>query len=261
VAVLALALLAQAQARAGQAISVLGGAWRLSGRVYRSPHVSKHPHLVVILHGDAPFENPSYHYALAERATGALDNIIAVGLLRPGYSDGQGGTSQGSRGFAIGDNYSSADIASIAGAIRQLARRYTAQDLTLVGHSGGAAIAADILALYPHLASRALLVSCPCDVSAFRMRMLRVQWNPLWLLPVDAISPKDHVREIPHDTRIRLVAGSNDPITPPWLAYDFQRAVRQHGGNCDVVLLKNLGHDILLEPRVLSELRDILSNS
>ena len=188
-----------------------------------------------------------------------MNDVVVVGLLRPGYKDGIGGASQGARGFALGDNYTPQDIASVAAAAKELMSRYQAADLTLVGHSGGSTISADILALYPHLARGALLVSCPCDVPAFRWSMMKYQWNPLWLIPVNAVSPQDHVAEIPKDTIVHMVVGSNDPVTPPVLTLSFANALKARGGDVQVVELPKIGHEIFLEPAVLDQLRILMN--
>jgi len=237
---------------------VQGGPWLLAGRVFRNPQLTAHPHLILVLHGDAPFVNPTYQYVFAESAAQALQNVVAVALLRPGYRDAQGERSQGSRGLTTADNYTSDRIVSIAAAARSLVARYHASDLTLVGHSGGSAIAADILELYPHLAARALLVSCPCDVAAFRWSMFKSQWNPMWLLPVASISPIDHVSSIPRHIVIRMVTGSADDIAPPALTFAFASALKQKGVDVRVIELKNKGHEILLEPAVIDQLRALL---
>jgi predicted esterase len=194
----------------------------------------------------------------AQRAAAALGNVVAVGLLRPGYADGMGGKSEGSRGWAIADNYTPGDIASVAAALRALKARYRAADLTLAGHSGGAALTADIIALYPHLAARALIVSCPCDVPAFRHSMMKLQLNPLWLWPVDAVSPQDHVAQIPRKTVVRMVVGGNDPIAPPRLTNAFASALKQKGGNVSVAVLKGEGHEVFLEPAVFVQLQQLM---
>lgn len=254
----AIALWAHAALADGIAIHVQGGPWRLAGRAYQSAHLPAHPHLLVVLHGDAPGNNPSYQYVLARHVAAAFDDVVAVGLLRPGYADGVGGKSDGDRGWAIADNYTPGDIASIAAALKSLKARTHAADLTLAGHSGGAAIAADILALYPHLAARALLVSCPCDVPAFRRSMMRLQFNPLWLWPVDAVSPQDHVAQIPKDTVVRMVVGTDDPIAPPRFTLAFASALKHNHGSVSVAELRGEGHEIFLEPAVFGQLRQLM---
>lgn len=231
----------------------------LAGRAFAAGSLSAHPHLIVVLHGDAPGRNPSYQYTFARNAAAALSDVVVVGLLRPGYADPMGDRSEGKRGWALADNYTPEDIGSIAAAAKALSNKYQAADLALVGHSGGSAISADILGLYPRLARRALLVSCPCDVAAFRWSMMEYQWNPLWLIPVNAVSPMDHVAQIPADTVVRMVVGSVDPLAPPRFTYAFADKLKADGGNVAVVTLPNLGHEIFLEPAVLEQLRILMS--
>ena len=243
----------------GEPITVQGGLGLLAGRACVSAKLTEHPHLIVVLHGDAPARNPTYQYELACRASAALSNVVVVGLLRPGYKDGIGDASAGNRGHALGDNYTPEDIASIAAAAKALMARYNASDLTLVGHSGGSVLAADILAMFPHLARGALLVSCPCDVPAFRWSMMKYQWNPLWLLPVTAVSPQAQVAKIPRDTIVRMVVGSDDPLTPPPLTFAFEHSLKANGNDVQVLVLNNLGHEIFLEPAVLDQLIKLMN--
>jgi len=250
-----------AASAAGQPVRVQGGRWLLAGRAYESAKLSAHPHLIVVIHGDAPSANPSYQYVFAGRAAATLNDVVAVGVLRPGYQDGMGGRSEGDRGLALADNYTVDDIASVAGAAKVLMGRFHAEDLTLVGHSGGSTIAAGILALFPGLARGALLVSCPCDVPAFRWGMMKYQWNPLWLIPVHAVSPQDHARQIPRTTIVRMVVGSGDPLTPPPLTLAFARALEANGGNVKVLVLKDVGHEILLHPAVFQELHTLMNEA
>jgi len=231
----------------------------LAGRADESAHLSPHPHLVLVLHGDAPFREPTYQYVFAERAAAALDDGVVVALLRPGYADGEGLRSEGKMGWKLGDNYTRDRIDSFAAAAHALMDQYQAADLTLVGHSGGAAISADTLGLYPNLAKRALLVSCPCDLPAFRSNMMRLQWNPLWLLPVSSISPQDEVASIPEGTIVRMVVGAEDPVTPARLTSAFADALKARGVNVSVKVLPGLGHEILLERAVLDQLKALMA--
>ena len=144
-------------------------------------------------------------------------------------------------------------------AVKALKDRYHAVDVTLVGHSGGSVFAADILALYPHLARAALLVSCPCDVPAFRWSMMKYQWNPLWLLPVNSVSPQAEVAKIPRETIVRMVVGSDDGLTPPPLTFAFEHSLKAKGNDVQVVVLPKLGHEIFLEPAVLEQLVSLMN--
>jgi pimeloyl-ACP methyl ester carboxylesterase len=65
--------------------------------------------------------------------------------------------------MTTGDNWNATNTDAIANAIGALKRRYHARKVVVVGHSGGAAIAANILGRHPELIDAALLVSCPYD--------------------------------------------------------------------------------------------------
>lgn len=49
---------------------------------------SAHPHLIVVLHGDAPGANPSYQYILAQRAytTSYCAALFSTVITRPGIT-------------------------------------------------------------------------------------------------------------------------------------------------------------------------------
>ncbi len=150
-----------------------GGPYRLKTSVYRGAELSPAPVLVVVLHGDAPFNKPGYQDTFAARIAAANADVIAAAILRPGYTDPQGHTSDGERGQTTGDNYNARNVDAIAAAIDSLQRRFTARRVVAVGHSGGAAITAHILGRLPDLVDAALLVSCPCDGTRWREHMSR----------------------------------------------------------------------------------------
>ena len=124
---------------------VQGGPDRLKTSVYRSAELSPHPVLVVVLHGDAPFNKPDYQDTFAAKVAAANSDVIAAAILRPGYTDPQGNTSEGERGQTTGDNYNARNVDAIAAAIGELRQRFQTRRLVVVGHSGGAAITANIL--------------------------------------------------------------------------------------------------------------------
>ena len=162
-----------AQAPATTPVWVQGGPYRLKTSVYRSSGLSPHPVLVIVLHGDAPFNKPDYQDTFAAKVAAANSDVIVAAILRPGYTDPQGNISEGERGQATGDNYNAQNVDALAAAISELRQRFQARRLVVVGHSGGAAITANILGRHPALIDGALLVSCPCDVKRWRAHMLQ----------------------------------------------------------------------------------------
>lgn len=242
----------------GETIWLPAATHRLKARAYASRTRSEHPQLVVVLHGDSPFGNPSYQYLFARLVAEANDDVVAVGLLRPGYTDGDGDTSDGARGRTTGDNYTRDVIDDVAAATAQLKTRFAARSSVLVGHSGGAAIAADAIAIAPDLAAGAMLVSCPCDLPSFRHHMARIQWSPFWLLPVDSMSPLALVDFVHKTTVLRMLVGSDDEVTPLRFTQAYADAFKARGGDVSIDVLQGRPHDILLEPPVFAALTGLL---
>jgi len=114
-------------------------------RAYPSQGALNSPTLVLVLHGDSPFRNPSYQYAIARRIASENSNVVAVGILRPGYTDEEGKQSPGERGDTSGDNYTQEVMNAIKALTTKLKTQYSASKVVLVGHSGGAAISANLL--------------------------------------------------------------------------------------------------------------------
>ncbi len=86
----------------------------------------------------------------------ANSDVVAVGLLRPGYIDPQGNRSDGERGESVGDSINVTNTEAIADAISGLRGRWNARKVVVAAHSGGAALAANILNRHPSLIDHAL---------------------------------------------------------------------------------------------------------
>ncbi|MGH9411359.1 MAG: alpha/beta hydrolase [Vicinamibacterales bacterium] len=240
---------------AGQTLWVTAHGFRLKTRVYRSARASDHPILVVVLHGDSPFSPPSYQYVFAREAAAQIENLTVAAILRPGYTDDTGDTSDGEHGHTTGDNYTPQVVDAVAGAAAQLEVRYASSRVIVVGHSGGATISADLIERDPDLADAALLVSCPCDVPAFRKHMAAKQFNPLWLAPTHSLSPLDRIDHVSASTIVRLLVGANDDVAPPVITKEYAAALRARHIDVGVTLVPGQGHDIFLEPVVLEALQ------
>ncbi|MBF9221972.1 alpha/beta hydrolase family protein [Hymenobacter ruricola] len=234
------------------------GEQRLRAEIYRSATLSPHPTLLLVLHGDAPFNKPDYQYTLAREVARANPDVVAVGLLRPGYTDPAGHQSDGERGEATGDNYTPAVIDAVAGALTTLRARYHAGRVVVAGHSGGAAIAADLLGRHPGLADAALLASCPCNVATWRAHMKRRVGGAIWDQPVASVSPEQVVARVPARTRVTLLVGAADSTAPRALTQEYYQQLRQRGIPATVVELPGLGHEIFLGQAVRQEIGRLL---
>lgn len=245
-----------ASAAGGQPISLGASGHRIAGRVYLDgPAVPGAP-LVVVLHGDAPFRKPGYQYSFASTVSQLDPGVRVAALLRPGYADPYGAKSDGDRGFSTGENYTPDTVFALADAISALRTQYGSKAVVLVGHSGGAAIAADIAALRPGLVKQLFLIGCPCDVPAFRHHMAAAQFNPLWLVPSESLSPTETVQQMSCDISVIAVSGADDRTTLPQYARAYTRAARSRGIKALLLTLSGKGHEILNEDAVTEIVAD-----
>lgn len=235
------------------------GARRLHLRAYYSAPRPARPVLVVVVHGDAPFRPPGYQYQLARQLAATYPGIVAVGLLRPGYSDPQGNRSAGRRGEATGDNYTPEVVDAVAAALGELRQRYHATRVVVVGHSGGAAITANLLARHPTRLDAALLASCPCDVPRWRQHMQQLQGGAIWEAPVRSLSPQALVGGVSTATPVTLVVGTADSVAPPRFSRAYWQALQQRHHPAQLVQLPDQGHEILLSAAVQREIGTLLT--
>ena len=233
-------------------------AGRLKTRVYTGTAASESPVLVLVLHGDLPEPPPSYQYEFAKVIADAARNTVAAGVLRPGYRDPTGDRSSGDMGGAVADNYTPEAVDAVASVARELAREYRAPATILVGHSGGAAIAANVLGRQPEVAQGAVLVGCGCDPRAWRASRWAETSNPIFNGPTRSLLPLDLARGVAPGTIVRMVVGQDDDVVPPQHSQAYATALRERGVDVSVEVLPGLRHNILFAPRVLDALRDVL---
>jgi pimeloyl-ACP methyl ester carboxylesterase len=224
---------------------------KIAGRYFIDGQVLAGKPLVVVLHGDAPFRKPSYHYAFASALSERLPGIPVAALLRPGFEDPYGLKSDGRRGSASGDDYTRTVTLDVAAAISAIRDEFASTAVVLVGHSGGAAISANVAAASPGLIDSLILVSCPCDVPAFRKHMARQQFSPFWLWPSESESPLDTVNAMTTQTRIFAITGEQDPITLVDYARAYVEAAGRRGLIASLTILPERGHEILNDHAVL----------
>jgi predicted esterase len=232
---------------------------RIKSKIYESAHLSLHPILVIVVHGDGSDGSPSnYHYRFAERAAAVMPDTVVAAVLRPGYSDGED-TSDGLRGFATGDNFTPEVVNAVATVLSELKAKYHPRRAILVGHSGGAAIVGNLLGQQGTAADGALLVSCPCDVTAWRKYMQSVKGGAIWERPVRSLSPLALVDRVSASAKLWLLVGSDDQTTPSALTLAYAEALRHRNVEVNVTIASGLGHNILLEPIAMERLKEAIS--
>jgi predicted esterase len=266
-----------ADGRGGEKAWIAVSEGRLKTEAYSGAQLTANPTLLVILHGDLPDPTPSYQYAFAQVVTQGIEapllpqnvrarlagwkplvDVVAVGVLRPGYIDNAGDRSDGDMGHAAGDNFTPEVIDAIAHAIDSLKERFAARHVIIVGHSGGAAIAADVLGRHPASADAALLVACGCDPDGGRARMRQIRGSPIWKGPTRSLQPLDLVPKIRHGVVVRLVVGEKDDVALPEPSQRYADALRARGIDADITIVPSLGHNILLTQPALAALADLV---
>ena len=228
-------------------------------KTYKSTELTDEPILVIVLHGDSPFKKPGYQYEFAKKVALNNTNVVTIGMLRPGYTDPMNRTSDGEKGEAIGDSYDKKRVDQIAQAIIQLKENYSPSKVILAGHSGGSAITANIMSLYPLLIDHAFMVSCPCDVNTWRKDMLALSKKPIFQGDIETLSPLDLVELLNESAVISMFVGKNDRITKPYISENYKRAVTEKGAKVTLQIIDGK-HDIFLNPLILDAMTDIIES-
>ncbi len=226
-------------------------------KIFKSNGLTDSPKLVFSIHGDAPFGRPSYHYRFAQRIALESRNTVAIGILRPGYTDDFNRTSDGERGETVGDSYDDGRVLHIAEVIRSLTSTLRPETVILAGHSGGAAISAKLIAMQPELADVAFVVSCPCDINAWRADMYERNAFEGFLGDLEISSPVDLVRKISPKTRVYVYVGRQDDITRPHLSRQYHRALLDAGKTAELFTIDGNHEVFLSEPVVQGVLREL----
>lgn len=200
--------------------------------------------MVVWLHGNVSAGGPANsHFKIAQATAAAFvaDRLLAVALVRPGYPDGDGAFSSGSDN-ARNDNWQRQTIVEISAAIERLRLRFKPQKVVLVGHSGGAAIAAVILGMRPQLAQAAVLLACPCDLVAWRAGRGGRPWA--------SEDPLHWVEKVAPSVTVLALTGGGDDTTAPALARAYVQRLKLRASDAVFEVVPDVGHIDLIRGSV-----------
>ena len=215
--------------------------------------------MVLVLHGDAPFNNPSYQYGIARKIASENENVVAIGLLRPGYTDNEGNRSAGTRGNTTGDNYTREVMTSIHQLTQQLVDEYSPSKILLLGHSGGAPISVNLTAEYTGFYAGAILISCPCDLHAWRAHMKTLQPDTdIWNLEVESLSPIEEVGRMDDNTSLMIIHGDKDDIVPIKIASRYVDILEANDKQVTLIKLEDQGHEIAFRSAVFDAVKKLI---
>lgn len=208
------------------------------------------PTLVIVLHGDmSSGGSPEYHMAIAKRLAKA--GVVAVGMIRPGYSGKDERASDGSTSHT--DHYTAENVDAIAEAVAKLKTHHKAAATVLIGHSGGAATAGVIIGRHPGVADRVLLISCPCDISRWRNLRRRSPWY-------SSLSPIDYAGKVPATAKVIAITGDRDDNTDVELGRDYVAKLKERGVSARFVAVPGAGHNINKAMRDAAEYAQALND-
>lgn len=182
--------------------------------------------IIVVLHGDNGGKMMGgRHVTLATKLSQEFSSP-AFFMLRPGYQ-GDAGKSDGFAKYED-DDYTKKNMEFLAAALDQLKHDAGDRKLVLVGHSGGAAMSAVLIALYPQLVDAVVLAGCPCDVQSWRQWRKQSAGKRDGFWP-NSLSPSDFTKKTSLKSVIVAITGDGDTNTLPKFAEEYIAALREHG--------------------------------
>ena len=84
--------------------------------------------------------------------------------------------------------------------------------------------------------------------------MFDLQHQIIWWIPVHSLSPMDLAAEVDPATVVKVIVGDSDNVAPPALSRAYAARLQQRHVAARLVEIPGAPHDILLDPRVLSEI-------
>ena len=185
----------------------------LSGEVWGSGNRN----LVVILHGDG---GPGRYDRFAAHIANTTPATTVVTLTRPAFR-GASGSSPGQNRSR--DHYTPRNNALLADSLRAMDASLQPRRFIVLGHSGGAAQLATVIATHPGTVDTALLLACPCDVPRWRMHRRGVNnWR-------QSQSPLEFAGRVPRGTRVLALTMERDANTRPRFVEGYVETARAHG--------------------------------
>jgi len=211
---------------------------------FRDPSAPLPSALVIFIHGDQSDMKAVTSMPRLANDIKLPANVIKVFILRPGYFDAQGNESTGNNSGRR-DSYTSNNVDEVTAAIQSLQRYYGVKNTVLVGHSGGAAYSGVMIGRTPGIASGALLLSCPCDISSWRSDHQARPWGSL--------SPINFYKTIPLNAKVIAITGDSDNNTREYLSKEYIAALSERGVNAQYITAHNTAHNDIVNVELVTD--------
>ena len=158
--------------------------------------------VLVVFMGDNDFSKKGIY--LASAAASELSKRLNASTVTLQKSQSAKLPSQSLGNARVASNfYPVEEVAGVAGELNRLRSLHAGKKILLIGHARGAAVAAQLLGLFPESADAYLLVGCPCD--------------------------QTQSATVKATTRISLLVGSHDDNTPASFSETYVAGLRTQG--------------------------------
>ncbi len=211
--------------------------------------------LYVVIHGNglrAKIDTSEFVRSLAA----AEPDSAVIRLLRPGYADGVGGQSPGTRGSSPTDDFNAERIRAVGDAIARLRQRYRHARVVAIGEVGGAVVVANLAGLRPGLVDGVVLVSCPCALPEWRAyRAQREPDTPHWREKLVSLDPLQTAGGIQPGLRAAILVGGADTDVPARFSRSYAEALSLRGITTDFRIIPERSDPVLDDPQVIEAAR------
>ena len=119
----------------------------------------------------------------------------------------------------------------VAKAAQNLKEHYNANNLIMIGHSGGALTSAIINSRVPKLIDKSILISCPCDFEKWR----KMRGESIYKMKT---SPHKNIDKISKDSQTIIIVGKNDKNTFPILSINYHEMLVKRDLKSDLFVIE-----------------------
>lgn len=196
--------------------------------------------VAVLTDGDSA-ATPDINRRFAAAVARAIPASAAV-ALPPLSGDGLDPTLEG---------YGTRAVTVAGDSIAALRHRYPRARIVVVGDAGGAALAANLAGVQPHLIDGIVLVACPCALPEWRAH-IQSQAGALPAATSAGLDPLKTAGGISPELRAAVLVGADDLVTPVKFSRAYAEALTLRGIATDYRIVPGKGHQLLEDPEVLA---------